>query len=145
MITPSRKVPRTYFKIERRQIAYKGRVIRLSNEQWERIRSHFPEEDIAEGRPGRKPIPTRAVLDAVLWLLNTGAQWHMLPQCWVWPKSYRLVVGVRPEEGLNPACEVVGHDEVGEVASQAVMYRSIRVHPFDLVIRPRMIRLDAHA
>ena len=55
-------------------------MIRLSDEQWERIRSHFPEEHIPDGRPGRKPIPTRRVLEAVLWILNTGAQWHMLPQ-----------------------------------------------------------------
>ena len=55
-------------------------MIRLTNEQWERIRKHFPEEHIADGRPGRKPIPTRDVLEAVLWILNTGAQWHMLPQ-----------------------------------------------------------------
>src|SRR5512143_2723394 len=55
-------------------------MIRLSDEQWERIRSHFPEEHIADGRPGRKPISTRRVLEAVLWILNTGAQWHMLPQ-----------------------------------------------------------------
>ena len=47
-------------------------MIRLTDEQWERIRSHFPEEHIADGRPGRKPIPTRRVLEAVLWLLNTG-------------------------------------------------------------------------
>ena len=55
-------------------------MIRLTNEQWERIRNHFPEEHIPDGRPGRKPIPTRHVFEAVLWILNTGAQWHMLPQ-----------------------------------------------------------------
>src|SRR5436853_2474723 len=55
-------------------------MIRLRDEQWERIRDHFPQEKIADGRPGRKPIPTRCVLEAVLWILNTGAQWHMLPQ-----------------------------------------------------------------
>jgi transposase len=63
-------------------------MIRLSDEQWERIRKHFPEENIPEGRPGRKPIPTRKVLEAVLWILNTGAQWHMLPQ--VYP-NYKTV------------------------------------------------------
>jgi hypothetical protein len=27
-------------------------------------------------------VPARAVLEGVLWILNTGAQWHMLPQCY---------------------------------------------------------------
>jgi transposase len=26
-------------------------MIRLTDEQWERIRDHFPEENIADGRP----------------------------------------------------------------------------------------------
>ncbi len=56
-------------------------MLRLSDEHWERIRDHVPEEHIPEGRPGRKPVPTRAVLDAVLWILHTGAQWHLRPQC----------------------------------------------------------------
>jgi transposase len=55
-------------------------MLRLTDEQWERIREHFPEENIEAGRPGRKPIAARRVLEAVLWILNTGAQWHMLPQ-----------------------------------------------------------------
>ena len=36
-------------------------MILLSDEHWERIREHFPEENIPDGRPGRKPIPTRRV------------------------------------------------------------------------------------
>jgi transposase len=55
-------------------------MLRLSDAQWERIREHFPEENIPADRPGRRPVPTRRVLEAVLWILNTGAQWHMLPQ-----------------------------------------------------------------
>jgi hypothetical protein len=52
----------------------------LFDSEWERIRDHFPEENIPNGHPGRKPIPTLQVLEAVLWILNTGAQSHMLPQ-----------------------------------------------------------------
>ncbi len=40
-------------------------MIRLTDEHWERIRDRFPEEHIPDGRPGRKPVPTRRVLAAV--------------------------------------------------------------------------------
>ena len=55
-------------------------MIRLTDGQWKRIRNHFSEENIPDSRAGRKPVSTRRVLEAVLWILNTGAQWHMLPQ-----------------------------------------------------------------
>lgn len=57
-------------------------MLRLTDEQWERIRDHFPEENRPASRRGRKPIPARKIFEAVLWVLNTGAQWHMLPQCY---------------------------------------------------------------
>ena len=57
-------------------------MIKLNDEQWERIRHHFPEENRPQGVAGRKPIPARDILEAALWVLNTGAQWHMLPQCY---------------------------------------------------------------
>ena len=44
-------------------------MIRLSNEHWERLRTHFPQEHIPEGRRGRKLIPARQVLEAVLWMV----------------------------------------------------------------------------
>jgi transposase len=67
---------------------YKCWMIRLNDSDWERIRHHFPEENISEGRPGRKPVATRKILEAALWILNTGAQWHMLPQCY---SNYKTV------------------------------------------------------
>src|SRR5262245_30099767 len=73
-------------------------MIRLTDEQWEHIRDHFPEENIADGRPGRKPTPTRCVLEAVLWILNTGAQWHMLPQSRVLTDELRARGALNEEE-----------------------------------------------
>ena len=55
-------------------------MLRVTDEQWGLIRKHFPEEHIPNDRPGRKPIPARKLLEAVLCILNTGAQWRMLPQ-----------------------------------------------------------------
>lgn len=55
-------------------------MLRITDERWELIRKHFPEEHYPDDRPGRRPIPARKVLEAVLWILNTGAQWFMLQQ-----------------------------------------------------------------
>jgi len=57
-------------------------MLRLRDEPWARIREHFPEEHIPKGRPGRKPLPARDIVEAVRWMLNTGAHWHLRPQCY---------------------------------------------------------------
>lgn len=57
-------------------------MLRLRDDQWEGIREHFPEEHLLDSRPGRKPIPAREVIEDMLWILNAGAQWHLLPQCY---------------------------------------------------------------
>lgn len=55
---------------------------RISDAQWERIRDYLPKENIPDGRRGSKPVPARQRRDAALRILNSGTQWHMLPQCY---------------------------------------------------------------
>jgi transposase len=52
----------------------------LDDAQWKRIREQIPEENFPHDRPGREPVPARKILDVVFWILNAGAQWHMLPK-----------------------------------------------------------------
>jgi hypothetical protein len=43
-----------------------GLMRKLSDRHWEMIRHHFPEENAPADKTGRKPVPARQVLDAVL-------------------------------------------------------------------------------
>jgi transposase len=54
----------------------------LTEEQWEAIRPQFPERELsAPGPQGGRPFQdTRSILDAVLWILRTGAPWADLPR-----------------------------------------------------------------
>jgi transposase len=49
----------------------------LKTEQWERIRGLLPPEG---GREGRPSIDNRLVVNAIRWVLKTGAPWRDLPE-----------------------------------------------------------------
>ena len=53
----------------------------LTDEQWEAVRHHLPEEEFASPGPkgGRPYLDARSILGAVLWVLRTGAPWADLP------------------------------------------------------------------
>jgi len=72
---------RTYLKIEMMTfpVVWYARA-EAPRRSMGKVQKHFPEENISASRPGRKPIHARRVLEAALWILTTGAQWHMLPQ-----------------------------------------------------------------
>jgi len=51
----------------------------VSNEEWAVLEPLLRFRQRADGR-GRPPQDTRAVLNGVLWILRTGAQWRELPK-----------------------------------------------------------------
>jgi transposase len=48
----------------------------LTNEQWDRIKEFFPEHVNKMGRPAKDD---RMMLNAIIWILRTGAPWRDLP------------------------------------------------------------------
>ncbi len=49
----------------------------LSDAQWERIKDLLPGK---AGDPGRRGADNRLFVNAVLWVLRSGAHWHDLPE-----------------------------------------------------------------
>jgi transposase len=56
-----------------------------------------------------KPAPTRLVLEAVLWILNTGAHWDMLVRCYPNYKTVhrRFRLSPRPWIGMDRTLQTV--------------------------------------
>lgn len=99
-------------------------MLRLSDQRWERIRGHFAEENLPASRAGRKPISSRPILEAVLWILNIGAQWHMLPPCYPSYKTgyRRFRNGCRNEARHNVMTDLANtlHDEGAGISRSAL-------------------------
>ena len=51
----------------------------VTNEQWEIISRILPESKSAPGKKGRPSQDKRQVLNGVIWICRTGAQWNELP------------------------------------------------------------------
>ncbi|MBK8715341.1 MAG: transposase [Deltaproteobacteria bacterium] len=51
---------------------------RLTDAQWELIGDLFPTNNF---KTGRRPRDRRLMLDAIFWVLRTGAPWRDLPEC----------------------------------------------------------------
>jgi transposase len=51
----------------------------ITNEQWQRIAHFIPKPKAQPGKSGRPPQNPRDVLNGILWILRTGAQWSDLP------------------------------------------------------------------
>ncbi|MEU9921548.1 transposase [Streptomyces griseoluteus] len=52
----------------------------VSDELWDRVEPLLPQRERRFRYPGRKPLPDRAVLCGILYVLHTGIQWEYLPK-----------------------------------------------------------------
>ena len=52
----------------------------LTDDQWRVLDPLIPEPSGRKDRRGRPWTPRRAVLNAILWILRTGAPWRDLPE-----------------------------------------------------------------
>ncbi|MFF4055556.1 IS5 family transposase [Streptomyces sp. NPDC001668] len=52
----------------------------VSDELWDRLEPLLPRRERRFRYPGRKPLPDRAVLCGILYVLHTGIQWEYLPK-----------------------------------------------------------------
>ena len=54
----------------------------INNKEWEKIKEMFPPE--RTGKRGRPAKNNRIMLNGMLWIARTGAQWRELPEQYVW-------------------------------------------------------------
>jgi len=51
----------------------------LTDKQWEVVESILPKSKSRAGKRGRPTVDKRSVVNGILWILRTGAQWRELP------------------------------------------------------------------
>ena len=66
--------------VKRSQGAELSKKYRLTDELWEKIKPHIPQERADKKLPGRPRMEDRKAMQAILYVLKTGLQWNALPR-----------------------------------------------------------------
>lgn len=117
-----------------------NRLLRLREDQWQRVEPLLPPQNETGGRPAR---PHRPMVEAMIWVLRTGAPWRDLPPAYGpwqsvytrfsrWSKSgvvERLLEGLaqeRDDEGfLIDATIVRAHQDASGARKRGARRRSV--------------------
>lgn len=81
----------------------------LTKEQWERIKPLLPPEET--GKRGRPRKDNRTMLNGMLWIVRSGAQWRELPKAYgPWPSVYTRFAKWRDDGTLEAVFRTLSED-----------------------------------
>lgn len=97
----------------------------LTNEEWERISPLLPPQKT--GRKGRPPKDHRVMLNGMLWIARSGAQWRNLPECYgKWEAVYARFCKWRDEGFLEQIFRTLSAD--ADMENLSIDSTSVKVH-----------------
>jgi transposase len=86
--------------------------IPLSDDAWMHVEHLFREPQSPRGRPRRAP---REILDAILWIQQSGEKWHRLPASFPPQQTcYARYIAWRRSGALERAIELLGTRQCGD-------------------------------
>jgi transposase len=118
----------------------------IDDELWERIEPLLPEpKPRREKYPGRKPVPDRAALSGILFVLRTGLRWRDLPAemgcgsgvtCWrrlrdwqeagVWDRLHELLLAeLRASDQIDLSRVVLDSSSVRAIGAGQKLGRTL--------------------
>lgn len=97
----------------------------LTREQWERIQGLLPPEQT--GKKGRPLKDNRMMLNGMLWIVRSGAQWRELPEAYgSWQSVYSRFAKWRDDGTFAAIFHVLSQD--ADMENISIDSTSIKVH-----------------
>ena len=97
----------------------------LTKEQWERIKGLLPAEQT--GKRGRPRKDNRSMLNGMLWIVRSGAQWRELPEVYgPWQSVYARFAKWRDDGTLEHVFRALSSD--ADMENLSLDSTCIKVH-----------------
>lgn len=97
----------------------------LTTEQWERIKPLLPLEET--GKRGRPRKDNRMMLNGMLWIARSGAQWRELPEAYgPWQSVYARFAKWRSDGTLESVFHALSED--ADMENLSIDSTCIKVH-----------------
>ena len=97
----------------------------LTKEQWERVKPLLPPEET--GKRGRPRKDNRTMLNGMLWIVRSGAQWRELPEAYgPWQSVYARFAKWRDDGTLETVFHALSED--ADMENLSIDSTCIKVH-----------------